>query len=139
MTKLWKTIAGAAVLVGATTLVTTQVVSQDADPSGDMPPGMQEAMIRIVRNLDRFDGRSAFGTWAYRIATNTALDELRRRRRSRFEAYPIVAHADVNPIPRAVYAYARRISAGMFSDILQQLPNHTKDCRRHFRADRLGV
>jgi RNA polymerase sigma-70 factor (ECF subfamily) len=35
----------------------------------------------VVRNLDRFDGRSAFGTWIYRIATNTALDELRKRKR----------------------------------------------------------
>jgi RNA polymerase sigma-70 factor (ECF subfamily) len=38
-------------------------------------------MIAIVRGLDRFDGRAAFGTWAYRIATNACLDELRRRRR----------------------------------------------------------
>jgi RNA polymerase sigma-70 factor (ECF subfamily) len=38
-------------------------------------------MIAIVRNLDRFDGRSSFGTWAYRIATNASLDELRRRKR----------------------------------------------------------
>lgn len=41
----------------------------------------QEALIAIVRGLDRFDGRAAFGTWAYRIATNACLDELRRRRR----------------------------------------------------------
>jgi RNA polymerase sigma-70 factor (ECF subfamily) len=34
-----------------------------------------------VRGLDRFDARSSFGTWAYRIATNASLDELRRRRR----------------------------------------------------------
>ncbi len=38
-------------------------------------------MIKIVRNLPRFDGRSSFATWAYRIATNAALDELRRRKR----------------------------------------------------------
>jgi RNA polymerase sigma-70 factor (ECF subfamily) len=41
----------------------------------------QEALIAIVRGLGRFDGRAAFGTWAYRIATNACLDELRRRRR----------------------------------------------------------
>jgi len=41
----------------------------------------QEAMIKIVRSLPRFDGRSSFGTWAYRIATNAALDELRKRSR----------------------------------------------------------
>jgi RNA polymerase sigma-70 factor, ECF subfamily len=41
----------------------------------------QEALIKIVRSLPRFDGRSAFGTWAYRIATNASLDELRKRQR----------------------------------------------------------
>lgn len=41
----------------------------------------QEALIAMVRGLDRFDGRASFGTWAYRIATNASLDELRRRRR----------------------------------------------------------
>ena len=41
----------------------------------------QEALIAIVRGLPRFDGRSAFTTWAYRVATNSALDELRRRQR----------------------------------------------------------
>lgn len=34
-----------------------------------------------MRNLPKFDGRSSFGTWAYRIATNAALDELRKRKR----------------------------------------------------------
>lgn len=38
-------------------------------------------MIAIVRGLHKFDGRSSFGTWVYRIATNASLDELRRRRR----------------------------------------------------------
>jgi RNA polymerase sigma-70 factor, ECF subfamily len=47
----------------------------------DADDAAQEAMISIVRGLPRFDGRSAFSTWVYRIATNAALDELRRRRR----------------------------------------------------------
>ena len=47
----------------------------------DADDAAQEAMIRVVQNLDRFDGRAAFGTWVYRIATNTALDELRKRKR----------------------------------------------------------
>jgi RNA polymerase sigma-70 factor (ECF subfamily) len=41
----------------------------------------QEAMIAIARGIARFDGRSAFTTWMYRVATNAALDELRRRKR----------------------------------------------------------
>jgi RNA polymerase sigma-70 factor (ECF subfamily) len=41
----------------------------------------QEALIAIARGIGRFDGRSAFTTWLYRVATNAALDELRRRSR----------------------------------------------------------
>lgn len=52
-----------------------------AGGSRDADDAAQEAMIRVVRNIDKFDGRSAFGTWVYRIATNTALDELRKRKR----------------------------------------------------------
>lgn len=41
----------------------------------------QEALVAMVRALPRFDGRSKVSTWAYRIATNASLDELRRRTR----------------------------------------------------------
>ena len=41
----------------------------------------QEALISIARALPGFDGRSTVRTWVYRIATNAALDELRRSAR----------------------------------------------------------
>jgi len=41
----------------------------------------QDALVAAIRALGRFDGRSSFGTWIYRIATNTCIDEMRRRRR----------------------------------------------------------
>jgi RNA polymerase sigma-70 factor (ECF subfamily) len=47
----------------------------------DAADACQEALIAVVRGLPAFDGRSAFGTWAYRVTTNACLDELRRRRR----------------------------------------------------------
>jgi len=52
-----------------------------AGSSRDADDAAQEAMISIVKGLHRFDGRSAFTTWIYRIATNAALDELRKRNR----------------------------------------------------------
>jgi len=48
----------------------------------------QEAMISIARAITSFDGRAAFTTWCYRIATNAALDELRRKRRRPVPALP---------------------------------------------------
>src|SRR5688500_4405303 len=47
----------------------------------DAADATQEALIAIVRGLPRFDGRARFSTWAYRVATNACLDELRRRSR----------------------------------------------------------
>ncbi len=47
----------------------------------DAADACQEALMAVVRGLPGFDGRSAFGTWAYRVTTNACLDELRRRRR----------------------------------------------------------
>jgi RNA polymerase sigma-70 factor, ECF subfamily len=52
-----------------------------AGNDADAHDALQEALIAITRGLRRFDGRAAFGTWAYRVATNACLDELRRRRR----------------------------------------------------------
>lgn len=47
----------------------------------DAEDATQNAMIAIVRGLDRYDGRAEFSTWAYRVATNACMDELRRRAR----------------------------------------------------------
>lgn len=58
----------------------------------------QEALIAIVRGLPRFDRRSRFTTWAYRVATNAALDELRRRRR---RPEPVLDGIDNGPGGRA--------------------------------------
>jgi RNA polymerase sigma-70 factor (ECF subfamily) len=57
--------------------VCRRVTGHDADAAD----ASQEAMILIVRGLTKFDGRSTFATWSYRIATNASLDELRRKRR----------------------------------------------------------
>lgn len=38
----------------------------------------QEALVKVSRSLDAFRGESRLSTWIYRIATNTAMDHLRR-------------------------------------------------------------
>lgn len=50
------------------------------DPD-DALDASQEALIAVARGIARFDGRARFTTWLYRVATNAALDEARRRGR----------------------------------------------------------
>lgn len=58
-------------------LVCRRITGNDTDALD----ATQEALIAVVRGLPNFDGRARFSTWVYRIATNSCLDELRRRRR----------------------------------------------------------
>jgi RNA polymerase sigma-70 factor (ECF subfamily) len=41
---------------------------------------VQETFLKAYKQLHRFDGRSAFGTWLYRIAANCSLDLIRARK-----------------------------------------------------------
>lgn len=50
----------------------------------------QETLLRAVRSIDSFEGRSQFGTWLGRIAMNTAHSFLARRTRS-----PLVFQAEL--------------------------------------------
>lgn len=69
-------------------LVCRRICGADADDA------TQQAMIAVARGIGRFDGRSAVTTWAYRVATNAALDELRKRKRHG-------AHDDVDDLQLA--------------------------------------
>lgn len=47
----------------------------------DAQDAAQDCMVKALRHLDRFDGRSEFRTWLLRIVTNASLDSGRRRKR----------------------------------------------------------
>jgi RNA polymerase sigma-70 factor, ECF subfamily len=42
---------------------------------------VQETFLRAYKQLHRWEARSSFGTWLYRIAANYSLDLMRRRKR----------------------------------------------------------
>jgi RNA polymerase sigma-70 factor (ECF subfamily) len=44
---------------------------------------VQETLLRAWRAIDRFEGRSSFRSWLYRIATNACLNALARRQSAR--------------------------------------------------------
>lgn len=96
--------------------VCRRIAGNDADALD----ATQEALIALVRGLPRYDGRAAFSTWAYRVATNACLDELRRRRRRPVPADD-EALADARPDPGP--AVADRVAFGLDVDAaLQVLP-----------------
>ena len=45
----------------------------------DAEDALQDALLRAWRGLSGFEARSSFGSWLYRIATNTCLDAIARR------------------------------------------------------------
>jgi RNA polymerase sigma factor (sigma-70 family) len=47
----------------------------------DAQDAVQEALLNAFRNLSAFDERSSLSTWATRIAINSSLMQLRKRRR----------------------------------------------------------
>ena len=93
-----------------------------AGSTRDADDACQEALIKIVRSLPRFDGRSSFGTWAYRIATNASLDELRKRHRR-----PALHAVDDEHRPETVDPKADRYADSfpdrlLLDDALDRLP-----------------
>jgi RNA polymerase sigma-70 factor (ECF subfamily) len=68
--------------------VCRRLTGNDADAAD----ATQNATIAVARGLPRFDVRSRFSTWVYRIAVNCSIDELRRRSR-----WPLASLEDITP------------------------------------------
>ncbi len=70
---------------------------------------VQETLLRAWRSHAQFDGRSRFGSWLYRIATNVCIDMLHARSRrpvpadpASLLATPLDAGAEADPAERAL-------------------------------------
>ncbi len=96
--------------------VCAKVVGRGADADD----ATQMALIAIVKNLDKFDGRAAFTTWSYRIATNAAIDELRKRNRRMAESLDDDEHpTQIAAIGNLSDATTARL---VVNEALEQLP-----------------
>ena len=65
----------------------------------DAEEAAQEALLQVSLHIHRFEGRSRFSTWLYRLATNAAIDTYRslKRRQSVSGAVPEQAHSGSSP------------------------------------------
>ncbi len=84
---------------------------------------VQETVLRVHRHIGRYEERGTFRAWVYRIATNLALTELRRRSRA---PAPLDAaaleHADPHA-PDIEGALAAEQGARVLGDGLAALPD----------------
>ncbi len=82
------------------------------DPQ-DALDATQNALIAIAGGIGRFDGRAAFTTWMYRVATNAALDEGRRRSRRPIPVDDLPALPDRGSGPEATVGAAIDVHAAL--------------------------
>lgn len=78
----------------------------------DALDAVQEILLKLLAALPKFQGRSRFGTWLYRLAANTCLDMRRKRGRTAAESLD----ATLEHTPAA--------SLGMLDDELMDNPEY---------------
>lgn len=72
----------------------------------------QEAFVQAWRQLDRFRGDSAFGTWLHRIAVNAVLGRMRKSKREH-DRIQVVADTDRPPATEADSGELRDLAAAI--------------------------
>jgi RNA polymerase sigma-70 factor (ECF subfamily) len=93
----------------------------------------QEAFVKTYQALDRFDAQRPFAPWLYRIATNTALNWIKRRRPEAELDEEIAPHsATPNPEAQAIAAE----TAERLRDAIADLPPNYRAAieLRHFHG-----
>jgi RNA polymerase sigma-70 factor (ECF subfamily) len=95
---------------------------RNAEDAGDFS---QEVFLKVYRGLSRFEGRSRFSTWLYKIAYNTAINGVNRRKE-----YRSLAEAEFEPVdgdtPERQLVRAAARKAVLVS--LEELPERYRVC-----------
>jgi len=111
---------------------------------------VQETFLRAYRQLDRYEARSSFSTWLYRIASNYSLDLIRmrkrhedRRERSSTEDKDILQSIPVNTPGPERMAYGSQVQDHVNAALNELSPQErTAFVLRHFEGlsiEEIGV
>jgi RNA polymerase sigma-70 factor (ECF subfamily) len=97
---------------------------------------LQETWLTAVRRLSAFDpGKGSFFNWLCGIASNTARNAIRARRRASFRIRPLAPKYDlVTPDTRDATQKAERVA-----EALAELPDHYEEVLRAKYFDRQTV
>jgi RNA polymerase sigma-70 factor, ECF subfamily len=78
-------------------------------PRADLEDVVQDVFIEVFRSIKRFEGKSAFTTWLYRVTVHVAMKSRRKHTRSRLDIVEDVPEqVDERPRPEEVSLSAER-------------------------------
>ena len=99
------------------------------DPKTSIEDFAQEALIKILQNLDSFRGESRFTTWAQKIAVRVAFTELRRRRWRDVSLQELIAGREgtgtrldtlADSLPTPEQSTTQRVMLGMVERLIEE-------------------
>lgn len=68
----------------------------------DAEDATQEILLKVLTNLSKYDGRSKFNTWTYRVATNYLINLKQTKLEKTFTSFDIFAN-DINSIKEPIH------------------------------------
>ncbi len=83
----------------------------------------QETLLRVLRNLHRYDPKYRFTTWAFTIARNACIDEQRKRKR----IGPATDREVVDPAPSPLAQTQQRLRAARLECAMDELPDKYRE------------
>lgn len=78
----------------------------------------QDSFVKAYRAIGKFDGRSSFSTWLYRIAVNNCINFLKKRPREVSLEYPFEGISTYNPEA----TYRQRMMGKAITQAIAMLP-----------------
>jgi len=84
----------------------------------------QEVFLKTFRNLSRFEGRARFSTWLYKIAYNTAINSVTRKKDYKSLTEEEIASADDTP----ERGLLKQLAQGAVLAAIETLPERFKVC-----------
>ena len=84
----------------------------------------QEVFLKTFRNLSRFEGRSRFSTWVYKIAYNTAINNITRKK----EYHSLVENEIIPDNDTPERKAIRNLARNAVLEAITELPQRFRIC-----------
>ncbi|MEZ5064576.1 MAG: sigma-70 family RNA polymerase sigma factor [bacterium] len=94
---------------------------------------LQDTFVQAYRNLAKFEERSRFSTWIYRIATNEALMRLRKASRKVETSFEDLAHPDGEAWHEALHDFTSALDDVQSTEIREALEKALVELPEEYR------